>query len=55
MQRFSPLVPRLRQTTFPFGGASFHPPLQLIPSYKTGGFASTATKTTAPSSIEDIL
>ena len=55
VQKVSPLVPRLRQTTLPFGAASFHPPLALIPSEITGGFASTATKTTTPSSIVDIL
>ena len=35
--------------------ACFHPPLTLIPSEKTGGFASTATKSTTPSSIVGIL
>ena len=53
MQKVSPLRPRLRQTTLPFGAASFH--LALMPSEKTGGFASTATKTTIPSSIVGIL
>ena len=53
MQKISPLRPRLRQTTFPFGVASFH--LALMPSEKPGGFASTATKTTIPSSILGIL
>ena len=53
MQKFSPLLPRLRQTTLPFEAASFH--LALIPSEKTGGFASTATKTTIPSSTVGVL
>ena len=53
MQNFSPLRPRLRQTTLPFGAASFH--LALMPSEKTGGFASTATKTTIPISIVGFL
>ena len=53
MQNFSPLMPRLRQTTLPFGAASFH--LALMPSEKTGGFASTATRTTIPSRIVGIL
>ena len=44
MQKFSPLVSRLRRTTLSFGAASFHPPLALMPSEKTGGFDSTATK-----------
>ena len=53
MQQFSPLLPRLRQTTLSFEAASFH--LALMPSGKTGGFASTATKITIPSSIVGIL
>ena len=53
MQQFLPLLPRLRQTTLPFGAASFH--LALMPSEKTGGFASTATKATIPSSIVGLL
>ena len=53
MQKFSPLLPRLRQTTLLFGAASFHH--ALTPSEKTGGFASTATKITIPSSIVGIL
>ena len=53
MQKFSMLMPRLRQTTLPFGAASFH--LALMPSEKTGGFTSTATKTIFPSSIVGIL
>ena len=53
MQKFSPLLPRLRQTILPFGAAAFH--LALMPSEKTGGFASTATKTTIPSGIVGIL
>ena len=48
MQKCSPLVPRLRPTTPPFGAASFHPPLALMPSEKTAGFASTAPKTNTP-------
>ena len=53
MQKVSPLLPRLRQTNPPFGAASFH--LALMPSEKTGGFASTAAKTIIPSSIVGIL
>ena len=53
MQKFLPLLPRLRETTRPFGAASFH--LALMPPEKTGGSASTATKTTIPSSIVGIL
>ena len=53
MQKVSPLMPRLRQTTLPFEVASFH--LALMPSEKTGGSASTATKTIIPSSIVGIL
>ena len=53
MQKFSPLMPCLRQTTLPFGAASLH--LALMPFEKTGGFASTATKTNIPSSIVGIL
>ena len=41
------------KTDLPFGAASFH--LALMPSEKTGGFASTDTKTTIPSSIVGIL
>ena len=41
------------QTTLPFGSASFH--IALMPSKKTGGFASTATKSTIPSSIVGIV
>ena len=37
MQTFSPLLPRLRQTTLPFEATSFH--LALMPSEKTAGFA----------------
>ena len=55
MQKASPLVPCLRPTTLPFGAAFFHPSLALMPSEKTVGFASTATKTTTPSSIVGIL
>ena len=53
MQKVSPLMPRSRQTTLPVGAASFH--LALMPSEKPGGIASTATKTTIPSSIVGIL
>ena len=53
MQIFLPLMLRLRQTSFPFGAASFH--VALIPSEKTGGFALTATKTTIPSSVAGIF
>ena len=53
MQKVSPLRPRFRQTNLPFGAVSFH--LALMPSEKTGGFASTATKTTIPSRIVGIL
>ena len=53
MQNVSPLLPRLRQTTLPFGAASFH--LSTMPSEKTGGFASTARKATIPSSIVGIV
>ena len=53
MQKFSPLVSRLRQATLPSGAASFH--LALMPSEKNGGFASSDTKTTIPSSIVGIL
>ena len=42
-----------KKTTLPFEAASFH--LALMLSDKTGGFASTATKTTIPSSIVGIL
>ena len=44
-----------RDYPLPFGAASFHPPLARMPSETIGGFASTATKTTAPSSIVGIL
>ena len=53
MQKFLPLMPRLRQTTLRFEAFSFH--LALMPSEKTGGFASTATKTTIHSSIVGTL
>ena len=53
MQKYSPLLPHLRQTTLPFEAASFH--LALMPSEKTRGFASTATKTIILSSIVGIL
>ena len=46
-------MPRLRQTTLPFEAASVH--LALMHSEETGGFASTATKETIPSSIVRIL
>ena len=39
----------------PLWSGFFHPPLALMPSGKTGGFASTATKTTIPSSVVGIL
>ena len=48
MLTFSPLMPRLRQMTLPFGAASFH--LALMPSEKIGGLASITTKTTISSS-----
>ena len=38
MRKSSPLVPRIRPTTLPFGAASFHPPLALMPFEKTEGF-----------------
>ena len=53
MHTFSLLMPSLRQTTLLFGAASVH--LELMPSEKTGGFASTETKITIPSSIVSIL
>ena len=53
MQKVLLLLPRLRQTALSFGAASYH--LALMPSEKTRGFASTATKTTIPSSIAGIL
>ena len=52
-QTVSPLMPRLRQTTLPFGAVSFH--LALMASEKPGSFASTATKTTFPLSNVGIL
>lgn len=51
VQIVSPLVPRLRQTIFPFGMTSFHPSLALMPSEKTGGFTPTAAETITISSI----
>ena len=53
MQKVSPLMPGLIQTTLPFGAAFFH--LTLMFPEKTGGFASTATKTTIPLSAVGIL
>ena len=53
MQKLLPLMPRLRQTTLPFGAAPFH--LALMSSEKTGGSALTTTKTTIPLSIVGIL
>ena len=44
-----------KTTTLPFGATSFHSPLALTPSEKTGGFDSTAMKTTTPSRTLEIL
>ena len=53
MQKISPLMPRLGQTTLPFGAASFH--LAQVSFENPRVFASTAMKTTIPSSIVGIL
>ena len=55
MQKGSPLANHLRQMTLAFGAAFFQLPFALKPSEKTGGFVSTATKTTTPLSIVDVL
>ena len=54
MRRFSPLASCSRPTTLLSGAAFFHPPLALLLSEKTGGFASTVTKKTTPLDIVGI-
>ena len=54
MQKVSPLVSRLIPTTSPLDWTLFHPPLALLPSEKTGGFALTVMKTTTLSNIVGI-